>query len=91
MVASIRSSGKGRGSSTYTNDNRVEVNVSSPGTDRPPRASLHPFLSFITMLAATACAGPESAASGGSIEADHFVPSRPETVIKEREGIGISW
>ena len=26
-----------------------------------------------------ACAGPDSGASGGSIEADHFVPSRPET------------
>ena len=32
------------------------------------------------MLAATACTGPESGASGESIEADHFVPSRSETV-----------
>ena len=32
------------------------------------------------MLLATACTGPESGASGESIEADHFVPSRPETV-----------
>ena len=58
----------------------MEVNVSSQGTDRPSRASLLHFLSCIAMLVATACAGPDSSAAGESIEADHFVPSRPETV-----------
>ena len=36
--------------------------------------------SCMAVLAATACAGPDAVATSGSIEADHFVPSRPETV-----------
>ena len=36
--------------------------------------------SYMAVLAATACAGPDAVATSGSIEADHFVPSRPETV-----------
>ena len=40
---------------------------------------LHLF-SCIAVLAATACTGPESGVLRESIEADHFVPSRPETV-----------
>jgi acetamidase/formamidase len=42
-----------------------------------------PIFSCIALLAATACDEPDTAGSGESIEgieADHFVPSRPETV-----------
>ena len=57
--------------------------MSAPETDRPSRVFLlYSFscISCIAVLVATACAGPDTGASGGSIEADHFVPSRPETV-----------
>ncbi len=48
-------------------------------------SSCIPVFSCLVMLAATACAGPDAATNGGSntaesVEADHFVPSRPETV-----------
>ena len=54
--------------------------MSSQGTDPPSRASLLHFFSCLAMLAATSCTGPDTGGSGGRIEADHFVPSRPETV-----------
>lgn len=38
------------------------------------------LFSCIAVLATTACARPDAASTGTSIEADHFVPSRPETV-----------
>ena len=53
--------------------------MSSPGTGCSSRASLLQF-SCIALLMATACAGPDTAASDGTIEGDHFLPSRPETV-----------
>ena len=54
--------------------------MSSPGTDHPSRASLLHLFSCTAVLAATACTGPESGVSRESMEADHFVPSHPETV-----------
>ncbi len=53
--------------------------MSSPGTGCSSRASLLQF-SCIALLVAAACAEPDTAASDGTIETDHFVPSRPETV-----------
>ena len=53
--------------------------MSSPGTSCPSRAFLLHF-SCITLLVVTACAEPDAVTTGASMEADHFVPSRPETV-----------
>ena len=44
------------------------------------RRSIHNLFSCLAILAATACTAPDAGTTGESIEADHFVPSRPETV-----------
>ncbi|MEE2668886.1 MAG: acetamidase/formamidase family protein [Gemmatimonadota bacterium] len=54
--------------------------MSSLRTDGLFGVSLLHFLSCIAMLATTACVETGTDTSNGSIEADHFVPSRPETV-----------
>lgn len=54
--------------------------MSSSRTGGLSGISLLHFLPCIAMLATTACSGTNTGATTESIEADHFVPSRPETV-----------